>query len=60
MQRGKPTLTYDVVLWTKGVYHSLVPVASEPLDDYLHDKTPCEHYLPNLLPYALIMPTWAV
>lgn len=29
-------LTDDIVLWTKRIHHSLVPVTSEPLDDDLH------------------------
>lgn len=35
-------LTDDVVLWTKRVHHSLVPVTSEPLDDDLHNDARSE------------------
>lgn len=44
----KRTLTYDVVFWTKGVYHRLVPVTSEPLDDYLHERPPFARFLSNI------------
>lgn len=32
------TLTYDIMFWAKRIYHSLVPVTSEPLDDDLHKR----------------------
>lgn len=36
MERCGWTHTDDIVLWAKRVYHSLVPVTSEPLNDHLH------------------------
>lgn len=35
----KHRLTDDVVLWAEWINNSLVPVTSEPLNDYLHQTT---------------------